>query len=186
MDKLIEELQRLLKDAWYDDGTMCVNGDTLAEILRNALVAQQPVSKIPTVGEWDTPSEPIAVRFAGYLQQHYEFCETGGVMQLKGGVQTDIATIYKLWCERKGIEQPVSLKWLKIDPDNLPVIASVCWYYGQLYLVEAGNLIYDEDLSADIGDPEYAIWALTGDKGEKSIVTHYIPVQSLLTLNKEK
>ena len=71
------------------------------DIIDAAIQSQQ---SLPING-WDTPSAPIAVRFAGYLQQHYEFCETGGMVQLKGGVQTDIATIYKLWCERKGITE---------------------------------------------------------------------------------
>jgi hypothetical protein len=74
-------------------------------------IDERTAHSLPPVKEWDTPSAPIAVRFAGYLQQHYEFCETGRVVQLKGGVQTEIDTVYKLWCERKGIiEQSQSIQ----------------------------------------------------------------------------
>ena len=100
MNKLIEELQRLLKDAWYDDDTMCVNGDTLAEILRNALVAQQPVS----------------------------------------------------------------LKWLKIDPGT---------HYENVLLKNNTQTYYAK--GTFIGYWAIDVWKYT----------HYIPVQSLLVLDKE-
>lgn len=43
---------------------------------------------------------PEAVRFAMYLQQHYDPCETLGAYQLKAGVTSTINDIYSIWKQR--------------------------------------------------------------------------------------
>jgi hypothetical protein len=43
---------------------------------------------------------PESVRFAMYLQQHYEPCETLGAYRLKGGVSSTLNDIYSIWKQR--------------------------------------------------------------------------------------
>lgn len=58
------------------------------------------------IGHSDIPDTPIAQRFAHYLQENYEPCETLGAWQLKGGVQSFTSDIYKRWCMRIGYIEP--------------------------------------------------------------------------------
>jgi len=52
----------------------------------------------------DRPKSVPELRFAGYLQQFYEPCETIGAWRLKSGVNSVIDDIYKYWKEKFNIK----------------------------------------------------------------------------------
>ena len=131
----------------------------------------------------DRPNASIAERFAHYLQENYDACETLGVWQLKGGVQSSQSDIYKRWCAKIGYNAASTLKWRRMDPDNLPKgeilmrnsADGMCTGIAEEWKGEImGYLNYPDDT-----EDSRENWEVRG-------VEWYIPVSELRLLDKEE